>query len=297
MHIKNLLEMVQVPETALREFMTFVCSDLFSRILYHLDTMESDVADEAAMAYYKLIRQYKTEYGQFKLYPDHTADRIMTGIIGFDKREIERRYYKDKKYPSKNMKIEFDIEITDNSSISGTYDNINRSTGKVTVHLPNDEKIKELALSPKRFDGFFNKVEGIVRHELMHGTQDMILPVDLQGETQKYYTDDDEIDYEKYYDSETEFQPLIYTYYKEFVEVIKNIETHWPDRADGKPKLSFNDMKVIFRTFVDPSAPKAYGIDYTREGFEHWFKTNKQKWKKAVSIAYRLFLKDYGNNS
>lgn len=288
MDIRVLLEMVQVPEDTFREIMGYVCSDLFSRILTILDTDDTDAADSAYTGYMRIVPKYKTKYGTFQIYDNYFQGDEISGEVSFNKKGIERRYYRNKKYPSKNISIELSIRLGRENSTGGMYNQISRTKGSITIYLPSQERIELIAMNPQMFDAFLEHVKGTVRHELMHATQDLVLGLDF-GED-GYYDDKlnadgsvnaERMDMEVYYDDPIEFQPIILSEFKSLIGMIKV--------AQKSRDLSNDDLIKILKHFVDPTVPEPFGAKVTSKPYAYWFNTDKKKWKKAINLIYRLF--------
>lgn len=276
---------IKVPQSTFNEVMAIICTDFFSRVTTYLSTPEFDDQPELLDIYRRAIKTYASKYGRFPVYADFTEDQAMSGSVYARMPEVDQRYFKqnpNNKHRSYTISVRVDTnDDPNNATASGSYRN--KRSGKnseLTVTLPHMNEIKLVARSPELLDGFMDRLEGIVDHELQHGMQNLAL--NQSPDAVKYYNDDGEIEDDKYYTDESEFSPQITSGAKDFIGFIKDLRAM-------RHKFEPETIKQLLTAFVNPTAPDAAGIQGLRSPFFHTlYRKDRAKWKKAIKYFYGL---------
>ena len=121
-----------------------------------------------------------------------------------------------------------------------------------------------------------------LKHELQHVTQDTTL---RKLHPSQYVEPPEDQPIDDYYNSQTEFHPLVTTAAKEFREAISRVKR---DRTVDSTQLG-----SLFTAFVNPTAQMPSGFlkykkGWNSEFFDSLYRRDNDKWKKAVKELHRL---------
>jgi len=198
-------------------------------------------------------------------------------------KDIDPRYLsRNKQDASKVFKLSLIITSTSEREAQGEYHR--KSPGKpahMLIRVPVIEKMKYVITSPENVAPMIERLAGIVKHELIHGVQDMAMR-GISDKTVDYYDTDGKLDNDKYYTSDIEFGPQIVSAASEFKSSIKEL------RNSGYQLNDDTERKLLMR-FINPSLPDVAGIENIRSDFfDTLYRKDKQQWKKAIKYFYGL---------
>lgn len=279
MKIQNLLEAeIKVPQSTYKEAMSVVCSDHFSRIVSFL--LKDDDNFDLYLKIKPIIKQYQNKYGNFTVYEDYLDNDTLSRDLVFSMKEVEKRYFMKGQRKIGNRIIK--IRVVYGDGPTGEYDPENKT---ITVESPNSQSIRYFANNSKYIPSLITKVEGVVHHELMHVVQHLVWN---NLETEVAYRDEaGNIEYDKYHLDDIEYNPLIYSTFKDLKAQEDIIHQHL-----GR-ELSTQDRKDLFLSTVHPKAPDKFGLKRPLSGFyDTLYQKSPLQWKKAVKLLYGLYMKD-----
>lgn len=288
MKIQQLLEgVIRVPSNVIDQAMATVCADILSRVMtaLHQDA-DNDNNFELIAIYKRIIAQMQKKYGTFDVLPDYSDSYHMKNKIYLSMKDLPKGYVKNKKNSNKEYLINIRTKFLDNPNQidpSAEYykKGLYAKSALIVVYIP-DMAIHYIIKKPEYFDVLIKQYEGAVEHELTHAIQDIafnVMPDELN-----YYVGTDNIDYDKYYSHEIEYDPLLKSEAKNFIAHLAKIRI-----AGYKPSAS--EIKNIAMKYVGASTNEK--LDYQpNAGVSNYFITLKRidlpKWKKAVKYFYGL---------
>ena len=141
---------------------------------------------------------------------------------------------------------------------------------------------------PEDLDQALELVYNHLEHELQHATQDAVLrkqhsnqfsPPEL-GPGEEGWSEDE------YFASDIEFHPQIITAKGEFVRMLKKLKEH--------TTINVEQARQLLKAFTTPTERMPEGFlrykkGWTSDFFASLYRTDKDKWKKAVRELYRHF--------
>lgn len=284
MKILNLLNegVIKVPEKSFKALMNVVCTDVFSRVetILNFKHIEDDYP-ELENIWRKVMGKYEKLYGEFPIYNGYTADLETAGTITINLAEVDKRYLSRSGKRTAIYTIKVRVKSSNiNSSTEGGYGEKRKGKpSNIMVGIPNMKHLELVVKSPELFEAMMDRIEGVAEHELMHAIQNMAFGLKVSGVD--YYDKNKEIIDDKYYTHDIEYSPQMVTASKNFIAYIKEL------RALGLP-VDADKVKTLFTFFAKPGKTPA-GIQPHASNFL-WtlYKTDQDKWKKAVKIIYGL---------
>lgn len=284
MRIQTLLEaVIKVPKQTYDDAMGIVLGDVLSRIRHYLrDNDDSGEFVHEKIYYAKEAKRLKAKYPTF-----HELDLSDTEMtyqkIYMRMPEVDQRYfYKKQNVKDKTYALIVNVVLSDNDvNPSAEYHKkAVRTPAKIVINLPSAKNMHLIAKNPDMYEALVDKLEGAVRHELIHAVQDMAL-----GEVpdvMPYYNRKGELKNREYYQHELEYQPQMVSTANDFVAYYKEL------KGMGY-EFSTEDLKQLFRSYVDPKQRPPRGIqNYKSEFLKHVYKLGQDKWRKAVKVIYGL---------
>ena len=270
--------LIKVPESTHDQAMNIVLEDFYSRIVGHLEAID---ADDLLLAVEKSIKKFQGQYGRFQIDTDITPTQWTVKPIYLRLGEIDPRYMKKKS--NKIVKINLHVYPNNNPNTknpSGEYqaqsDRDARTPNHIDVILPGWNAMKTYAENPGLVENMVGELSGVVRHELMHVIQKYALSDDWEVD---YLQSSGDVDDDKYYINDGEFNPLIVTVASQFISVIRT----WIEDLGGIDKAT---KTQLIKDYTTPHSGK--GTIGTHLFFVKLYEKDKEKWKKAVKYFYSL---------
>ena len=280
MLIQNLLEgTIKVPERFLNETKAVATGHVMSQIMTYINTDEGQDYFDNITYIKKFIRQKQAEYGDF---PITVADPTKTtkGEVVLRAADVPARYLN--RAPSFKQQT-VDVIVKNSEKLAwGLY--APKEVGyapAVIVHSPSMDGIRRVAQSPELLPAMFNKLDSVIEHELMHAIQDLILKTMVHKDDVGVDTETGEItDIDKYMSDPDEFSPMIISHAHEFKGLLNTA------RAGGW-HMTNDEVRTLFRRFVNPSSPRNDDIDIvTPDFFDVLYRKKPKQWKIAVKYLH-----------
>lgn len=276
---------IKVPQSTLNEIMAIACSDFFSRAITYLEGADLEDAEELHTIISRIAKDYMKKFGPFKVYTNFDDNQVMSGSVYVRMGEVDPRYFKQNAN-AKGRTYTLSVMVSthpdkDVYNASGSYENkrLGRNAKMEIVQCHIDE-LKAMARSPELIDGYMDRLEGLVNHEMQHGMQNMAL--NQSPDAVKYYDKDMNIIDDKYYTDESEFSPQITSAAQDFIGFIKDLKAM-------NHKFTPETVKQLMTAYINPSAKDMAGIQGLRSKFfETLYRKDKAKWKKAVKYFHGL---------
>lgn len=272
MKILNLLSegVIKVPETALKTAVSVVLSEFFSRVPRYIKSP----AHRAVLK--KRIEEYKTQYEDMILDFDYQTGSHLEEELSLDFNELPNHY----KPKIERVSIRFLVGEIFTSSSFYPKDNT------LIIKTPSEDKIKKINENIRLLDSLVTNLISTVEHELMHVVQHYIFGEKLDASV--YYKnastyggqEDDDIDHQKYYQTDFEFQPNIVTNAKYLISQLRKV-------TRNISSLNIEEIKKYITQYTSPKT----GTQFYRE----IYKKDPNLWKRAVKETYTIILKEIHN--
>lgn len=284
MRIQTLLEaVIKVPKQTFDDAMAVVLTDVVSRIRQYL----RDNDDEGEFVHQKIYYAKETKRLTAK-YPDFHIINLTDSDMTYQKiymrmPEVDQRYfYKKPNVKDKTYAIAVNVKLASKAATPAAeyHKKSIRTPAKIIIELPSAKEMHLVAKNPDMYEALVDKLEGAVRHELIHAVQDMALG-DVPDEL-PYYNKKGELKDREYYQHELEYQPQIVSTANDFVAYYKEL------KGMGY-EFTPEQLKHLFRSYVDPKQRPPRGIqDHKSVFMKHVYKLGQDKWRKAVKGIYGL---------
>lgn len=256
---------IQIPAETHRKAMSIVAAAYFS----DLERRMRVDGDEPTPEYEAALSAARAKYGDFKVYDLNRENPGLTGKVPFHTKDLPERY-------RKNLNRDFSITLW--AGPRGTKDNhgeyIPMAPGrpaKIRINTQAGGSLDSAVYNPKLIAQQLHYIEATLDHELQHMVQDTALK---RLHPSQQATDDERLagyeDDDAYYSTGEEFSPQITSAAARLQNSLKGVK--------GREQA-----QAMFYDAVDPRRQ-----NNTYEFFASLFKTNPQKWKKAVKELHRL---------
>ena len=277
--------LIKVPKSTLDDTMALVGSDVFSRLFAFVEGHEDAIEYKSFLK--NIMKNFESKWGKFDIFDGHTPDQHGFGKVYIRMSELDSRYIRNPNDKNKIFTIQVAVGHGKGSNTSAAY--YQKSPGKpsrIAIRLPEPQFLVKHLMQPEFLDTFFDRILGVVEHELMHSIQDMGLKT-LAGKAGAYYNADGSLKWDKYFASEIEFGPQVVTSFHEFEATLK-------DHTLQGHKLTANVVKGMMWKFLNPESPPVPLGDGSKwdesDAFmSSLYRQDKTKWKKAVKYFYGLF--------
>lgn len=276
---------IKVPKSTLDDTMVIVGADIFSRLFAFIEDDEDSLEYKSFLK--NIMKKFEKRWGRFQLFDGHTPDQHGLGKVYIRMGELDKRYIRNPNDKSKIFTIQVAVGHTHGHNASAAY--YQKSPGKpsrIAIRLPEPSFLMGHLKNPEFLDTLFDRILGVVEHELMHAIQDMGLKI-LAGKAGAYYNADGSLKWDEYYASEIEFGPQVVTSFHEFEALLKD---HSLLGHDITPQI----IKAMMWKFLSPEAAPAKFEDgtswkHTDAFMGSLYRQDKTKWKKAVKYFYGLY--------
>lgn len=260
---------IQIPTTTFKQAMSIVASAYFS----HLARLHRIDEEEPGPEFDEALRAAQGRYGDVQVYELDRNGSSLSGKVVFRTSELPARYRKSIRTRDYTLKLFAGPREADEHGDKNDGEYYEKSKGDAAAINVNILAVQptKAVYNPKLIPQQLHRLESIVDHELQHMVQDVALkhlhPAQ-SGNTESRLAGQHDDD--AYYNSQEEFSPQITTVAAEFVNEIRGTK--------GR-----ENIQAKFFEKVDPR----------KEGnvhpfFSTLFRTNPQKWKKAVKEFHRL---------
>lgn len=286
MKIQALLEaVIKVPQETYNEAIGIVLSDVLTRIRRYLRDNDAEGEFVHEKIYYaKEAKRLAAKYPSF-MADTGVSDGDMTyKKIYIRMPEVDQRYFykvprnKDRTFA---LIIRVMLNTGRESNPSGEYHKKSlRTPANIVIELPSADNMALIAKNVDMYEALVDKLEGTVYHELIHAVQDMAFG-DIPDEM-PYYTKSGKLKDKEYYQHELEYSPQIVSTANDFVAYYKELKGQGID-------ISTDEMRQLFRNYVDPKAKPPRGIaDHKSIFLKYVYQQGINKWRKAVKGVHGL---------